>query len=96
MQWNLTGTSIGRMPDLILLDGGKGQVSAVKEILDEMNIQKKMCDDGKERYMYNVKITKVFLGAAMSDKQKAEIHSIISSEVEVVEMRTSDTKYELL
>ena len=28
----------GRMPDLILLDGGKGQVSAVKEILDEMNI----------------------------------------------------------
>lgn len=28
----------GRMPDLILLDGGKGQVSAVKEVLDRMNI----------------------------------------------------------
>ena len=28
----------GKMPDLILLDGGKGQVSAVKEILDKMNI----------------------------------------------------------
>lgn len=28
----------GRMPDLILLDGGKGQVSVVKEILNEMNI----------------------------------------------------------
>ena len=28
----------GRMPDLILLDGGKGQVSAVKEILETMNI----------------------------------------------------------
>ena len=28
----------GRMPDLILLDGGKGQVSAVKEILEKMNI----------------------------------------------------------
>lgn len=28
----------GKMPDLILLDGGKGQVSVVKEILDEMNI----------------------------------------------------------
>ena len=28
----------GEMPDLILLDGGKGQVSVVKEILNEMNI----------------------------------------------------------
>lgn len=28
----------GKMPDLILLDGGKGQVSAVKEVLDNMNI----------------------------------------------------------
>lgn len=67
-----------------------------EQILDEMNIKKRMCDDGKERYMYSVKITKVFLGAAMSDEQKAEIRSIISSEVEVVEMQTSDTKYELL
>ena len=28
----------GKMPDLILLDGGKGQVSVVKEVLDEMGI----------------------------------------------------------
>ena len=28
----------GKMPDLILLDGGKGQVSAVKEVLDRMGI----------------------------------------------------------
>ena len=28
----------GKLPDLILLDGGKGQVSAVKQVLDEMNI----------------------------------------------------------
>ena len=28
----------GKMPNLILLDGGKGQVSVVKEILNEMNI----------------------------------------------------------
>ncbi len=28
----------GKMPDLILLDGGKGQVSAVKEVLEQMNI----------------------------------------------------------
>ena len=28
----------GKMPDLILLDGGKGQVSVVREVLDEMGI----------------------------------------------------------
>lgn len=28
----------GRLPDLILLDGGKGQVKAVKEVLEKMNI----------------------------------------------------------
>lgn len=67
-----------------------------EQVLDEMNITKKMCNDGEERYMFDVKITKVYLGAAMSDKQKTEILSIIPSEVEVVEMKLSDTKYELL
>jgi hypothetical protein len=67
-----------------------------EQILDEMNIKKKMCGDGKERFMYDVKITKVFLGAAMSDEQKSEIRSIIPYEIEIVEMQTSDTKYELL
>ena len=33
-----TGKGFGRMPDLILLDGGKGHVSAVQEVLDEMGI----------------------------------------------------------
>lgn len=28
----------GRLPDLILLDGGKGQVAAVKQVLEKMNI----------------------------------------------------------
>lgn len=28
----------GKLPDLILLDGGKGQVSAVKQVLDEMKL----------------------------------------------------------
>ena len=32
------GTSFGTMPDLILLDGGKGHVAAVQELFDEMNI----------------------------------------------------------
>ena len=31
-------TGFAKLPDLILLDGGKGQVSAVKEVLDEMGI----------------------------------------------------------
>ncbi len=29
----------GRLPDLILLDGGKGQVNAVREVLNEKNLQ---------------------------------------------------------
>ncbi len=33
-----TGTGFGRMPDLILLDGGKGHVSAVEEVLEELGI----------------------------------------------------------
>ncbi len=33
-----TDDGFGRMPDLILLDGGKGQLSAVTEVLDKMGI----------------------------------------------------------
>ena len=33
-----TKTGFGKMPDLILMDGGKGQVSAAKEILDEFGV----------------------------------------------------------
>ena len=32
------GTGFGRMPDLILLDGGKGHVAAVQELFDRMGI----------------------------------------------------------
>ena len=35
---NEKGTSFGTMPDLILLDGGKGHVAAVQELFDEMGI----------------------------------------------------------
>lgn len=34
-----TGKGFGRMPDLILLDGGKGHVSAVQEVLDELGLE---------------------------------------------------------
>lgn len=33
-----TNNGFGRMPDLILLDGGKGQVAAVKKVFEEKNI----------------------------------------------------------
>ena len=33
-----SGSSFGRMPDLILLDGGKGHVAAVQELFDRMGV----------------------------------------------------------
>lgn len=33
-----TATGFGKLPDLILMDGGKGQVSSAKEILDEFKL----------------------------------------------------------
>ena len=33
-----TEDGFGRLPDLILLDGGKGQLSSVKEVFDKFNI----------------------------------------------------------
>ncbi len=33
-----TGEGFGRLPDLILLDGGKGQISAVRPVLKSLNI----------------------------------------------------------
>ncbi|MBR6693783.1 MAG: excinuclease ABC subunit UvrC [Clostridia bacterium] len=35
---NDTGYGFGKLPDLILLDGGKGQLGAVKEVLKKLNI----------------------------------------------------------
>ena len=33
-----TGYGFGKMPDLILLDGGKGQLSAVKDVLNKLGV----------------------------------------------------------
>ena len=67
-----------------------------EQILDELNIKKKMCSDGKERYMYDVKITKVFFGTSMPEDNKTALREIIPTHVEIVEMKISDNKYELL
>ncbi len=67
-----------------------------KELISK-GVGKLMCKDDIERYMLPVsKITKVYLGAAMSEEQKIEIRNIIPSEIEVIEMQISDNKYELL
>lgn len=45
-------SGFGRLPDLILLDGGKGHVSAVTPVLEELNIDVKLfgvVKDGKHR-----------------------------------------------
>ncbi len=47
-----TGEGFGKLPDLILLDGGDGQVNAVRPVLEEMGIDVPlfgMVKDGKHR-----------------------------------------------
>ena len=47
-----TGVGFGKMPDLILLDGGKGQVAAVQAVLDRMGVKVPlfgMVKDGNHR-----------------------------------------------
>lgn len=68
----------------------------LEEAFEKEKIEKHLCKDGKERYMCPVKITKVFCGTAMSDDDKKALRTIVLPEIKVVEMRISDTKYELL
>jgi len=68
----------------------------LEEAFEKEKIEKRLCKDGEERYMCPVKIAKVFCGAAMSDEDKKTLQAIVPPEIEVVEMRISKTKYELL
>ncbi|MBQ8281285.1 MAG: excinuclease ABC subunit UvrC [Lachnospiraceae bacterium] len=50
-------TSFGRLPDLILMDGGKGQVNVAKEVLQELGINIPVCgmvkdDNHRTRGLY--------------------------------------------
>lgn len=50
-------TSFGRLPDLILMDGGKGQVNVAKEVLSELSIDIPVCgmvkdDNHRTRGLY--------------------------------------------
>ena len=36
-------SSFSNFPDLIMMDGGKGQVNAAKEILDKLNLNLEIC-----------------------------------------------------
>ncbi|OLR64248.1 excinuclease ABC subunit UvrC [Peptoniphilus porci] len=40
---NDKNTSFSNFPDLIMMDGGKGQVNAAKEILDKLNLNLEIC-----------------------------------------------------
>ena len=68
----------------------------LQEAFEKEGIIKKICDDGRERFMCPIKITKVFCGANMSEDNKDMLRKIIPTEIEIVEMKISDTKYELL
>lgn len=68
----------------------------LEEAFSKEGIEECMCDDGKERYMCPVKITKVFFGANMSYENKKALRETISSKIEIVEMNTSNNKYKLL
>lgn len=67
----------------------------LEEAFEKEGIVKKLCNDGTERYMCPVKITKVFCGANMSEDNKDILRKNLPAEIEIVEMNISDTKYEL-
>ena len=68
----------------------------LEDVFEQNDIEKRMCDDGKERYFCPIKITKVFLGANMTPDKKEVLRNIIPEEIEIVEMKISDSKYEIL
>lgn len=43
-------TSFSKMPDIIFLDGGKGQISAVQKILEQLNINVFICGMVKDNF----------------------------------------------
>lgn len=43
IEQNTKNGKFNKMPDIIFLDGGKGQISAVKKVLDELNLNILLC-----------------------------------------------------
>lgn len=68
----------------------------LEEVFEKNDIEKRMCNDGKERYFCPIKITKVFCGSNMIPENKEALRKIIPAHIEIVEMKISDSKYELL
>ena len=67
-----------------------------KEAFEEIGITSKICSDNKERHMRNMKITKVYLGAAMSEENKNCVREAAGDKIEIVEASISDTDYKLI
>lgn len=68
----------------------------LEDVFEKNDIEKHMCSDGKERYFCPIKITKVFCGANMIPEDKKALRKIIPAHIEIVEMKISENKYELL
>ena len=68
----------------------------LEDVFEKNDIEKHICDDGKERYFCPIKITKVFCGANMIPENKDALREIIPENVEIIEMKISDSKYEIL
>lgn len=67
-----------------------------REAFDEIGINSKICSDNKERYMRSVKITKVYLGANMSEEHRHRVREKIGDKIEIVEATISKCNYKLI
>ena len=67
-----------------------------REAFDEIGITSKICSDNKERYMRSMKITKVYLGATMSEGNKNRVRQKVGDKIEIVEASISDSNYKLI
>ncbi len=66
-----SGEGFGELPDLILLDGGKGQVSAVRPVLEQFGLQIPLFGMVKDNHHRTRAITDEGRELAISSKRKA-------------------------
>lgn len=67
-----------------------------QEAFEEIGITPHICSDNKERYMRSVKITKVYLGANMSEEHRHRVREKVGDKIEIVEASISDSNYKLI
>lgn len=67
-----------------------------QESFGEIGITSKVCTDGKTRYMRNMRIIKIYLGASMNEDNKEIVRQAVSNQVEIIETSISEKTYELI